>query len=887
MELGDGDLGKEWNIDIAMTDTDLYFKFKCREGMDLKRFTGNPIYEERLNYEYDVITKMGYSGYFLVVADVLKWARKNNILHGPGRGSVGGSLCAHLLGITALDPVYYELFFERFLNPARVSMPDADLDFEKYKRNQVIEYVREKYGKDYVSHIGTFGSMKAKAAIRDICRTLGYDYEIGNKLAKLTLPPIEGKPQSLTVCFDKVPELNEYRNLTGSPEQEILLWAERLEDRPRALGTHASGILISSIPITDRAPLFLGKDKEATSQFDMGIVEEVGLVKFDFLGLLALDTISNCLTLIEQNTGEKINIDSIPVDDQDVYRLFREGKVEGLFQAEGSGGFKDLLVRAQPTNLDDLSALNALFRPGPLSNGMTAQYVKIKSGEAQPEYYLPALEPILKKTVGVLVYQEQVLEICKQLAGYSLAEADLVRRAIGKKKAKEMEAQRDRFYSGMESKGYTKEQAIKVFADIETNAGYSFNSAHSYHYSFLSYQMAWLKAHYPAEFFCSCLTSDAGEPEKVIRYINAAEELGIKVLPPGINESASEFSVSKDRKFIRFGLSAIKNVGVAPIRAIREETTRRPFTDLVDFLSREGTQKVNKKHIESLILSGTFDSLYEVSNRAQLIDIVDQMWEYREELKRYNSKYETFLKKIQKYKEREEEIKNGAKKSSLVEPQEPEKPDINFVSTAKEYSFLEKLTKEKELLGFFVSGNPLDRVPELNKSGLVTIEGMDVLENKTKIMFIAMVSVLKEITTKKKKERMAFVTLEDKTGTVEGTISPAQYMEYKDLIQTGVPLGFTGAIEEITTEATETEESHRVTKVRIFSVTALRSQNIKEEVQEVKVSAHLLRKFIKWIKENKGTDERKVNIVVTGRNKRRITRLNSIMIARNAEWTNR
>jgi DNA polymerase-3 subunit alpha len=799
-----------------MSEIELYFSYQCEKGMAWRGLLGQKVYEERLAYESQVIKSMSFCGYFLIVQDILSWARENKILHGPGRGSIGGSLVAYLFGIAWLDPIRYGLYFERFLNPARVSLPDADLDFPAEKRHLIVEYVQKKYGSDHVAHIGTFGTMKAKGAIRDVARTLGYPYEIGDHLSNLVLPPIEGKPQSLEVCFDKVPELARARALKGSPEQDILFWAEQLEDKPRSFGTHASGVIIANSPVSSYVPLSLGKEKQPTSQFEMNTVEECGLVKFDFLGLKALDTIERCLALIKETVGLEIDIQTIPLDSPEVFKLFHTGDLDGVFQFEGSGGIRDLAVKAHPTTLEDLASLNALYRPGPLGSGMVDQYLRVRSGECEPEYKLPMLEKVLSRTAGVLIFQEQVLEICKQLAGYSMAEADVMRKVVGKKKPEEMKLQKTKFVTGMVTNGYSQTEAEDLFSDIETFSGYGFNLSHAILYSFISYQMAWLKAFYPTQFYCSCLTTDSDEYDKIVRYVESCRAHKIKVLPPDVNKSGRSFSVSGN--VIRFGLLAIKNIGVAPATAITTERKKKKFTNLLDFTSREGISKINSRQVECLILAGAFDSISEGVSRADLVNLLTKIWDTREELKRYNTKLETYTKKLADYQAREAEIEAGSKKKSFKLPVEPEAPRSPELGDQAEFSMFDCLAKEKELLGFYVSGHPLDDVPELRRNNTSTIRDIKKLGSRTRISLVAVPALIKDLTTKKDKKKMAFMTLEDKTGTIEASVAPKVYAEFEHLVHTTYPMGYTCLAEIV--EGIE----ERVVRLRVTGIHILESQ---------------------------------------------------------------
>lgn len=452
-----------------------YFEYRCWKGLSQRGLSGKKEYEDRLKYEIGIIQSMAFSDYFLVVADIINWSTSVGIPVGPGRGSGVGSLVTYSLRITHLDPIKYGLIFERFLNPSRVSMPDLDLDFCEDRRSEVIAHIEDKYGKDYVAHIGTFGSMKAKGAIRDVARALGSSYELGDKLANMTLAPIEGKAQALSICYEKVPELQKIRLGEDSEGKTILLWAEKMEDRIRSFGTHASGLLISPIPIAKAIPLYPNKEGGSTTQFDMGTVEEVGFIKFDILGLRALTTIKRCTDMIKQNHGIDIDILDISVEDKKVYKLLQEGDVTGVFQLEGSSGIRDLLVKIRPLCLEDISVLIAIYRPGPLGTSGVEHYLKVRAGEASPDYLIDELEPVLKSTDGLLIYQEQVMEICKQLAGYTMAEADNMRKICAKKLPEKMKLEKSKFIKGLVNNNIDSNDAEKLWSDIEKFSGYSFN----------------------------------------------------------------------------------------------------------------------------------------------------------------------------------------------------------------------------------------------------------------------------------------------------------------------------------------------------------------------------------------------------------------------------
>lgn len=1203
-----------------MTELNLYFEFRCLKGLYHLGLLDKPEYRERLEYEMEVIIQMGFPGYFLIVADLLDWCRQQEIRVGPGRGSVSGSMCAYSLGIThpALDPIRYGLLFERFLNPDRISMPDIDMDFDKDRRDEVIQYLQDKYGHDNVSHIGTYGTMKAKAAIREVTRVLGHPYSVGATLSKLTLPAIAGKEQSLETCYAQVPELKALKENSGTPEAHVLEWAEKLEGQKRSFGTHAGGIVLSEDPVYSRIPITLGKDKKPTTQFEMNNVEEVGLVKFDVLGLRGLTTIQTCLELIQ----EDIDIDDIPIEDGATFQRLQRGDTVGIFQLEGSSGIQDLVMQIKPANLEDLTAAVSIYRPGPLGCDYLKTYLAIRAGKAEPEYLIPELEPILGVTSNFLIFQEQILEIAKQLAGYTGGEADslrkcvggdtlirtpdglfpirdlvgknykaltcssfqhkynnvkytfkqreekdtvkittesgtelictydhkvftnhgwveasklsrkhyllhniqeqygtfeypehilfllaaistegyfreetsshfcntnihhikefsrsvkiltgeeprtwqqenvhyvyipkkakvylnniglkyslssdkelpkevlqlskrqtrkllgllidfdgwviekqleigysskskrlihqvkylfeslgvrapiyvkqnhysiiirdqrdtkqvincllncsekckiphpvnkknnftkhiiphniwfpiveklikqsgykrhqiltedivsgtyfnsslskerlskilslcgrskelefylqdlsfwdkiktvkpngksevfdftmsshitpcaygnnlLIHNSVGKKLPKLMAEHETKFKGGVEKNGYSSEVADKLWNDIKDFAAYGFNKSHGLAYSYISYQMAYLKEHYTTEFLCACLISDSGDVDKIIRYVSWCKDNGIEILPPSINKSECNFSIEEGK--IRFGLQCIKNVG-ASAKAIIRERKNGPFRDITDFYNRIDTGKLNKKKVESLIGAGSFDEFG--LSRGEVYDRINSIWDHKAELKSYQSKLNTYNKRIDIYNQRQIEIeewdkltkeekkqarKEGKKKPGKLKlPVEPEKPKIVEKGIRQELGELEKLSLERELIGCYLSGHPLDYI---SAGGTQIQEIKETGSNKQRYSSVAIPSHIKELTTKKK-QRMAYVTLEDKTGTIQTVVLPPIFKKYGQLLDTKTPIRFSAEIEVIDNEDT------RLVKLRILKVEEIEIEGI-------------------------------------------------------------
>ncbi|MBI5345347.1 MAG: DNA polymerase III subunit alpha, partial [Deltaproteobacteria bacterium] len=569
------------------------------KGVDVESIRWH--YYERLAKELKVIKGMGFSGYFLIVNDFIGHARSRNISVGPGRGSAAGSLAAYALRITNLDPIKYNLLFERFLNPDRISLPDIDIDFCFEKRDEVIRYVTAKYGADNVTQIITFGQMKARACIRDVGRALDMPYSEVDKIAKLV-------PNQLNITIEAALDQEEKLRRLASDDarvRELIEAAKALEGLPRHASTHAAGVVISNKPLVEYLPLYKGqKENIITTQYAMKDVEKIGLVKFDFLGLKTLTVIEKAGTLISENRGVKVDVDDLPQDDRPTYELVASGNTNGIFQLESSG-IKELLRKLKPESFEDLIAAVALYRPGPLQSGMVDDFIKRKHGKIEIAYDVPELKDILENTYGVMVYQEQVMEIAKVLAGFTPGDADILRKAMGKKLPDEMVIQRSKFLEGAKKKSVPQKKAEKIFDLMAKFAGYGFNKSHSAAYALIAFQTAYLKAHYPVEFTAALLTSAIDDTDSVVKYINECREENIAVDPPDINKSSKEFTVQGER--IRFGLAAVKNVGTMAIDEMLSARGDAPFTSIIDFLSRVDSRKVNKKVVESLIKCGAFD----------------------------------------------------------------------------------------------------------------------------------------------------------------------------------------------------------------------------------------------------------------------------------------
>ena len=733
--------------------------FKERLSEIKKLYNGNftesheKKYLERLNQEIKIIKDMGFAGYFLIVQDFIKYAKENDIPVGPGRGSAAGSLVAYSLKITDIDPIYYNLLFERFLNPERVSMPDIDIDFCNRRRDEVIKYVCEKYGYDKVAQIITFGKMKTKQVVRDVGRVLDIPYKEVDAIAKL----IPSDVKSLQQAYDNVAEL---KKLIDSKEEykELFEIAKVLEGLNRHSSIHAAGIVISNKPLSEVIPLAKMNDGEVVTQFDMKWVEEVGLIKFDFLGLKTLTVIDNAVKLIKKYKNPDFKLSEISLKDKKTYKLISDGNTIGVFQLE-SRGMRELLKRIKPDKFEDLIAVVALYRPGPLESGMVDEYVAVKHGQKKPSYPLPQLEPILKETYGVILYQEQVMQIAQVLAGYSLGEADVLRKAMGKKKPELMAQHREKFVKGCVSRGIDEKKASEIFDIMEKFAGYGFNKSHSAAYAYIAYQTAYLKAHYPVEFMTALLTEDKDNPDKVIKNIDDSKNLKIKILPPDVNVSELDFTI--DGNAIRFGLGAIKNVGEKAINSIIKARKKGKFKDLIDFCMRVDLNKVNKKVIESLIKSGAMDSLK--YNRATKMRILDDV-----------------LKRVTLEKREKKKMGRGLFSSDNIE-------QSSFsikVEEIEEWDEETKLMYEKELIGYYLTDHPLNKYKEiLEKFSSTSIESLQENDyNFSNIKLGGIINKLK-ITKTKKGDSMATFFLEDLTGQVEVLVFPKLYENRKALLK--------------------------------------------------------------------------------------------------------
>ena len=720
---------------------------------------------------------MGFAGYFLIVADFIDYARRNGIPVGPGRGSSAGSLVAYSLGITGVDPIEYDIIFERFLNPERISMPDIDVDFCMRGRDQVIRYVAEKYDEPglegkRVAQIITFGKLQARAAIRDVGRVLGMQYGEVDRLAGL-IPETLGI--SLDEAIEQSPELRARIEADGQVAQ-LIETARRLEGLTRHASTHAAGVVIGTRPLIETVPLYRDtKSGDLMTQYDMRCVEKIGLIKFDFLGLRTLTTMADAEARVRANGASDFSIEAIPLDDAKTYDLLGSGDSEGIFQIE-SGGMTDLTVKLRPRSFKELIPIVALYRPGPLGSGMVDDYINRKHGVTKVEYLLPELEELTAETLGVIVYQDQVLQIANRLAGYSLGEADLLRRAMGKKKPEEMEKQRDRFVSGCAARGIEPRKAEAVFQLMAEFAGYGFAKSHSTAYALITYQTAYLKANHPREYLAALLTTEAGNHDKLARYIAHAHQLGIQVLAPDVNESARDFTVVPEG--IRFGLAGVKNVGEGATEAILEARGAGPFTSVFDFAARVDPRRVNRRVVESLVKCGAFDSLH--ANRAAVWAALDAALEAGAA--------------TQRDREIGQESLFGAGSAAVPDPALPEAP----VWTDRQ-----RLEYEKEVLGFYVTGHPLASVAAKLARFVDTRSTETASKGGREVRAGGILTGLRETRTRRG-QLMAFGTLEDLDGNFDLVIFAEPYAQHASVLKSAaageagsgpVPLLVSGTLE--------------------------------------------------------------------------------------------
>ncbi len=732
-------------------DESSYLRKIVLDSFSQKYPNPTPDAQNRLNYELDMIIQMGFAAYFLIVHDLVAWSKQNGIPVGPGRGSAAGSLVSYVLDITTVDPLQYDLLFERFLNPERISMPDIDIDFCFEKRDRVIDYIVEKYGSDKVAQIITFGTMAARAAIRDVGRALDISYGEVDKIARMI-------PTELGVTIDKALAMSAdlmeaYQGDYNT--RKIIDIAKSLEGMPRHASVHAAGVVIGREDLMDILPLQKMADGHIVTQFTKETVEDIGLLKMDILGLRTLTVIDRAIEIIKKTQNIDIDINNLPLDDEAVYNLLSQGQTVGVFQLE-SDGLRRILCDLKPERFEDIIAVIALYRPGPLGSGMVEDFINCKNGKQEIEYLHPLLKDMLRETYGVILYQEQVMRIAEELANFTLGEADVLRRAMGKKKPQEIALQRDKFIAGAASNHIDEHISSRLFDLMESFAGYGFNKSHSAAYALISYQTAYLKAHFPVEYMCAFLSSIIDNQDKVVFYLQECQKLGIKILPPDINESFENFTVLQAG--IRFGLGAIKNVGYNAVKNIVEVRKKGKFTSLFDFCRRIDLSTLNKRMMEHLILAGCFDNLN--ITRKQALSIADECMDLAVMIHESESDHQLSL--------------FGSQQNMIEEP---------VAVVTGELSTEDKLRREKDVLGFYVSQNPLDEYRELMP--LVTTYSLADLERESDQLYVRVLGMVVSPSHKisKKGDRYAKFYIEDFTGRMEAILFPSAYKNNRSQLE--------------------------------------------------------------------------------------------------------
>ncbi|MBU9712930.1 DNA polymerase III subunit alpha [Evansella tamaricis] len=725
-----------------------FLKETCVKGVSERYENPGQSIWNRLEYELQIISQMGFDDYFLIVSDFMKYAHDNKILTGPGRGSAAGSLVAYVLHITDVDPLQYGLLFERFLNPERVSMPDIDIDFPDDRRDEVIQYVKNKYGKGHVAQIITFGTLAAKAAIRDVGRAMGIDLPVIDRVAK----KIPSRPN--ITLEDALKESTELKEMISGDDQlkELFQIAFHVEGLPRHSSIHAAGIVMSKNHLTDTVPLQEGNDGLYLTQYPMGVLEDLGLLKMDFLGLRNLSFITKILQLIKIDQGRTVELKDIPFDDHATFQLLGKGETSGIFQLESSG-MKNVLRRLKPTEFEDIVAVNALYRPGPMEN--IPLYIKRKNGEEKVVYPHSALKEILQPTYGVLIYQEQIMQIASVMAGFTLGEADILRRAVGKKKREVLEQVKKQFVDGANKKGFSQADADRMYQLILRFANYGFNRSHAVAYSIIAYHLAYLKANYPIEFLCALMGTVSHHQEKLGEYVAEAKRQGITVRPPSISKSEGYFTV-KDGELI-IGLVAIKNIGIQAVNEMINERKLKPFSSLFDLCARVPAKVLPKRSIDALIVAGALDELG--PDRAQLLASVETAMEYGEKIQDRQKGIQTEL--------------------FLEEESEPEYIDVPPLSSSEQLSF------EKQVLGFYASGHPVEsELHIVNGYGRVSIMEAKSAASEERVRLSCMVEEVRVIQTKKK-QQMAFIRVSDETGELDITAFPSPFEQNRLKLQKG------------------------------------------------------------------------------------------------------
>ena len=806
-----------------------------RNKIDLIKSSSNAyeidesLYLNRLEYELDMICKLGFSGYFLIVADFVNWAKKNEIPVGPGRGSGAGSLTAFALGITSIDPLQYDLLFERFLNPERVSNPDFDIDFCMEGRDRVLEYVTKKYGKNSVAQISTRGTMAARAVLRDVVRVLGKPYGFGDRLAKAI-------PDVLGISLSEAYQENEFKELIDSSDEsrEVFDMALKLEGLSRSVGTHAAGVVIAPTALTDFTPLIVDTEKgTVATQFDMGDIESAGLVKFDFLGLKTLTVIDQTIQRInnkKKNKDDHIDIHDISLEDEKTFQLLQKGNTAGIFQLE-SRGMREYLKQLVPNSFEDIVTMNALYRPGAMKQ--VDSYIKKKHGNEAVTYGHEVLEKILKSTYGIIVYQEQVMQIAQELSGFTLGQADILRRAMGKKKKKEMEEQRSNFIEGAVKKGVKRNIATNLFELIGEFAGYAFNKSHSVGYALIAYQTAWLKAHYPSEFMASVLSCELDSTDRIQLFVDDCRSLGLSMKKPNINRSSYIFE-DVDSETILYGLGAIKGIGESLVRNITETRMKEPFKDLYDFCYRLGGTKLNKRILTVLIGSGAMDPLGE---RSQMFSDIEQV-----------------LRKVEQIKERSEshiqDLFEGTK----------ETPILNTLEPISEESF-DPVASEWKALGFYLESHPIEKC----KKEIKNMCGMFIADLETTNYLQKVAGVLIHLNVRQGKQgRFAFATLDDSTSRIEISIWADVYEKYRSVLKKGQIIVVEGMVETDDYLSDEHKKSFKMNSERIFSLNQARKEFLKHISIKIDPEFDNVKEIVEGIKQLSSGDGSPVLISYKG-----------------------
>ena len=806
-----------------------YFEHVVREGFEtrLARLRGLEEagrlrhtldeYETRLAYELRTIKDMKYAGYFLIVWDFIRYARDRGIPVGPGRGSAAGSVVAYCLGITDIDPLEFDLIFERFLNPERVSLPDIDIDFCERRRGEVIEYVTRKYGRENVAQIITFGTMKARAAVRDVGRVLDMSYADVDKVAKQI-------PATLDITIDQaIEEVPALKDLERSDREvkELLAVARRLEGMTRHASVHAAGVVIAPRPLTEFVPLYKGQRNELTTQWPMKEIERIGLLKMDFLGLSTLTLLSDAVEQIRLTTDESVDLALLPLDDPATFELFSNGWTLGIFQFESSG-MRDVLRKAKPERFDDLIALNALYRPGPLRGGVIDDFIARKHGKVPIKYDLPELEPILCGTYGVIAYQEQVMRIASDLAGFSMGEADLLRKAMGKKSAAVMQAQRERFVSGAVERGFPKAKAVKIFDLMEYFAGYGFNKSHSSAYALLAYQTAYLKANYPPHFMAALLTIESQNTEKLALYLGECRDLGISILPPDLNTSDLHFAVTESG--VRFGLAAIKNVGETAMKAVLDVRERQGrIASLVALCEDVDLRVVNKRVLESLVKAGAFDSV----GAPDVVQTPPTAWRPR--------LHAAIDRAIDHGRRRQEDRERGQNHLFDDEAGNESYDPLGALPEATAWSDAERLTCEKEALGLYLSGHPIgDYDEELRALGARTVGQLT--DSAAEVQVGGIVEGVRLLRTRRG-DRMATCALGDQDGTVEVIVFPEAFKTCAPLVVNDTMVLVRGKLEA-------DDESVRVFAKEMVPISKVREDATAEVAIRLAVPPHGRETFV-------------------------------------------